>query len=297
MNSLKNVRALTGLASLFVLAAASFACSGPSGDESVTPRVETIDRTHQALGTGALKWANGTYTGCQNRSGSWSARISGTAAMTNAALSVVKDDTSCVLTLTSLEADATYAGNPSIAMGTAYANAGSAFSTGGGATAFYANAQLSAATFAADFSMTILFSDDLASASPSVNATYAAVSGSASESQVPAPSYALDFSGLTLQTNAAHVVQSATGSVVTSALGQTGESWVISSNQSLGSSYAAIDAEYALGTPASVGASIAISAFGLGGATLPTVRNLIISHTVSGVTAYEVIRVSFAAPL
>jgi hypothetical protein len=297
MNQLKNLRALTSLSFLAIAATSVVACSSPSGEESVEPHVATINRTHQALSTGALKWANGTYTGCQNRSGSWSARISGSGSMTNGALSVVKDDTNCVLTLTSLEADATYDGDPSIAMGVDYALAGSAFSTGGGAVAFYANADLSSVSFAGNFGMTILFSDDLADTSPTVHATYAAVTSTATESQVAAPSYALDFSGLTLQTNESHVVQSATGTVATTATGQTGESYVISESTTLGSAFADIDAEYALGTPAAVDASIAISAFDLGGKTLPALRNLIILHTESGVSAYEVIRITFAAPL
>lgn len=301
MNQLKNLRVLTSLSFLAIAATSVVACSSRSGEESVAPRVETINRTHQVLSTGALQWANGTYTNCQNRSGSWSARISGTADMTNAPLSVVKNDTSCTLTLTSLEADATYRGDPSIAMGVDYALAGSAFSLpvdgGPGPIAFYANADLSSVSFAGNFDMTILFSDNLADASPTVHATYAAVTSTASESQVAAPNYALDFNGLTLQTNVSHVVQSATGTVATTATGQTGESYVISENSSLGSTFADIDAEYALGTPAAVDTSIAISAFDLGGKTLPALRNLLILHTESGVAAYEVIRITFAAPL
>src|SRR4051794_15165340 len=106
----KTVRAFVGVSSVLALPASSFACSAPAGDELVQARVETIDRTHQALSTGALKWANGTYgAGCQShRGGSWSARISGTDDMDNPALSVVKNDSACVLRLTSLVADAAY---------------------------------------------------------------------------------------------------------------------------------------------------------------------------------------------
>ncbi|MDB5219517.1 MAG: hypothetical protein JWO86_7444 [Myxococcaceae bacterium] len=293
----KNARSIIGLSSVLALAASSFACSAPAGEESVEPRVETINRSHQALSSGALKWANGTFTGCQNRSGSWSARISGTDPMPHPALTVVKDDVDCTLTLTSLEADATYDGDPSIAMTTSYATSGSAFSTGGGSIAFYANADLSSASFAGNFGMTILFSDDLADTSPTVNATYATVTATASESQVVAPSYALDFGGLTLQTNVSHVVQSASGNVTTTATGQTGESYVISENTSLGLDFADVDAEYALGEPAAVGSSIAIDAFDLGGKTLPVTRTLIIQHAESGVPAYQVVRITFAAPL
>ena len=76
-----------------------------------------------------------------------------------------------ILTLTSLVADAEYVGSPSIAMS----------------------------------------ADDLADTSPSVSATYASVSGTASESQVPAPAYTASFGDLTLQTDVAFVVQLASG--------------------------------------------------------------------------------------
>ncbi len=293
---LKNVRAFVGVSSVLALAASSFACSAHGGDELVQARVETVDRTHQALSTGALKWANGTYgAACQSHRGeSWSARISGTDPMDNQALSVVKNDTACVLTLTSLVADAAYLAAPSIDMTDTYADAGSSFAVQDGNIAFYANAELSSTSFASDFTMTILFSDDLRSVSPSVTATYASVSGSASESQVPSPQYSLDFSGITLQTDIAGNVEAATGSVAVTALGQTGESYVINNNQSLGSTFADVDAAYSASSPATLGATIGMGAFGL--TQLSSVRNLIISHTESGVTSYEVIRITFNRP-
>jgi len=131
---------------------------------------------------------------------------------------------------------------------------------------------------------------------PSVTATYASVSGSASESQVPSPEYGASFSGITLQTDIDGNVETASGNVAMSALGQTGESYVVSSSQSLGSTFADVDAAFSGGEAATLGATIDIAAFGLGSAQLPTVRNLIISHTDSGVTAYEVIRVTFNRP-
>jgi hypothetical protein len=142
--------------------------------------------------------------------------------------------------------------------------------------------------------MTILFSDDLRSVSPSMTATYASVSGGASESQVPSPEYSASFEGITLQTDIAGNVETATGSVAMSALGQTGESYVISHDQSLGSTFADIDAAYSAGEAATLSETIDMGAFGL--TQLPTVRNLIISHTESGVTAYEVIRITVNRP-
>lgn len=305
MIKFKNIRALTGLSSLIAIAATSVAaCSPASREESVEPRVELVDRTSQALSSGLLKWANGTYgAGCTNRMGSWSVHIGAdTSVMTNPALSVLMNDTGCVLTLTGLEADDTYVGTPSIAMGTTYAATASSFApvvdSGPGPLTFYANAKLDSVSFASNFAMTILFSNSAASASacPPASSTFASVSATASESQVVAPDYTVGLSGVTIQTDVNDVVQSATGSVTTTAIGQTGEFYVISTNQSLGSTFAAMDAEYALGTPAAVAASIAVSDFALVGETLPKIRNLILTHTVSGVTAYRVIQITFNAP-
>lgn len=53
---------------------------------------------------------HGTYgAGCSTRSGNWSVRISGSAAMSYAPLSVVKNDSAYTLTLTELVADQTSA--------------------------------------------------------------------------------------------------------------------------------------------------------------------------------------------
>lgn len=286
------ISTLCTFASALAVAALSAAC----GSDSVSPTVQMIDRTSQALSTGTLTYVNGTYSGCTSRSGSWSARISGTDIsdpMPHAPLSVVLNDAACRLVLTELDADATYSAAPSIEMLTDYAPIASSFAVGAGPLAFYGNAKLSALSYDSAFIMTILFSDNLADASDSTSAQYAAVSSSVSESQVPAPDYTLGFTSFAMQTDVADVVQTTSGDIDATADAQTGELYVVSANQALGSTFAAIDAEYALGTPAALGASIAASELGLEGATLPTVRNLIVVHTVSGVSAYQVIRVTF----
>lgn len=303
MTNIKSVRAFVCLSSLLAIAGSSFACSVQSGEESVQPRVETINRTHQALSTGALKWVNGTYgEGCTNRSGAWSAHIGAdTSDMTNTALSVVKNDTGCVLTVTDLEADALYTGSRPIDLTASYALTASAFANGAGPIAFYGNAELGSVDYASDFTMTILFSDDLADASDSKGSSYASQTSTVSESQVVAPAYTTDFTDMQIQTDSNAYVQSTSGSAALNlAMGaRSGEKYVITSDQSLGSSFAAIDSAYGgAGTPATLGASIDASEFGLDGGSvhLPAVRNLIISHTESGVAAYEVIRVTFNAP-
>jgi hypothetical protein len=298
----ENIRALAALSSLIALAATPVgACTPASREDSVEPRVELVDESRQGLSTGLMKWVNGTYTGCTSRSGSWSAHVGADASvMTNAALSVVKDDTACVLALTGIEADATYAGAPSITLGTSYAGSASSFATvvdgGAGPLAFYANSTLDSVSFASHFTMTILFSANVASTSPSPDAGYATVSYSVTDSLVVPPDYTTDFSGVVLSASSEKVVSSATGNVTLSASGQTGELYVVSTDQSLGSTFEQVDEAYAQGTKYAVAASIEISAFTLVGQTLPKKRNLVISHAVDGVNAYQVIRITFNDP-
>lgn len=86
----------------------------------VSARAE-VATTTQALTAGSVTSVNGTYgAGCTGRSGSWSARVSGTDPLTYPPLTVVRNNAGCSLTLTSLVADQTYTGSPSIPLATAY---------------------------------------------------------------------------------------------------------------------------------------------------------------------------------
>ena len=113
--------------------------------------------------------------------------------------------------------------------------------------------------------------------------------------QVSAPDYWLDFSGYVIKADINHVVQSTTGAVSVMAGSHPGESYVVDTRQDLGWSFAAIDAAYSAGAAATLGATI--SDLGLAGTTLPVLRNVIILHTENGVKSYQVLRVTFNAPL
>jgi hypothetical protein len=146
------------LASLFVITA-PLACAEEVLPESVGANATLAAQTTSALTVGSLAAINGTYgAGCIARTGSWSVRVSGVAALANAALSVVKNNTACVLTVTSLVADQTYVATPAIALTGAYQASASAFSAGG--VVFHGNAKLGATTFASDFVVTLLYSQD-----------------------------------------------------------------------------------------------------------------------------------------
>ncbi|MDP9036398.1 MAG: hypothetical protein M3O50_16480 [Myxococcota bacterium] len=300
--------AVAGLLSIGVLGAVSGCGPSPSAD-SVGANVLLIDRTSQALSTGALTYANGTYSGCVSKAGSWSAFISGDGGMEYPALKVVKNDVNCALILTELVSTFDYRTSPSITLATTYAGSQSAFlldpEDGGASTsgvAFYANAKASGiGAFGADFTITVLLSDDLGAASPAATATYVAVTATApgdagaTATVVPSPNYTVGFGDLSIQTDVGQVVQTASGTVALNAGTQAGELYVIDSNQSLGSNFDSIDTAYGAGTPVAVAPTLLVGAFSLPTAQLPTVRNVIIVHTANYVRAYEVIRITFTA--
>jgi hypothetical protein len=300
MTSFSRLGSIFALASL-ALASATGGCAVAGGDGSVSGKAEVINRSSHALSVGALAWINGTYAGCQGHTDgdAWSLRISGSATMTYGALTVTKNDAACSLTVTELKADSIYESSPDITMTDAFQETASAFAkrvdTELQPTAFYANAKLSSTGFASDFTVTILYSDDVRGASPNVNATFAQVSGATTDTQVPAPDYTTDFSGMTIQTDVDSKVDSATGSLALGAGDHAGEKYVIVSG-SIGTSFAAADDAYAAGTKVDFSSSISAGSFLSNGDQLPATRTLIIMHAEEGVRAYEVIRITFNAP-
>lgn len=298
---------LLGIVSTLALSAVSSAgCSTPSGQQFVSPNVVLVNRTHQALSTGTLEWANGTYgSSCAaHANAAWSVRIGGVATMDHNALEVTMHDAACVLTLTALKGADTFLGDPAIAMGGTYKTGASAFAPSAAPLAFYGNAKLSAVTFNANFEIDILVSDNLSdteTGDAGAGQSFVMQTSTVSASAVIAPDYTLSFGALNITTDLAHVVQTATGDDVTATVGShAGEIYKVSTNQSLGTSFAAIDAEYKLaaddagiGTPTTMAALIPVSDFGLVTYTLPVVRTVIIAHTEHGVNAYEVIRITF----
>ena len=143
-------------------------------------------------------------------------------------------------------------GPPSILLGTAYALTGSTFATSdgdGGANpvAFYANALLDEVDYDDAFTMTVLFSDNLASTTPTTTATYATVSSNpAQEAQVPAPNYTVTFGGHDLQTDFNQLVQTRAASSTCGHGSNDGEFYVISATPDARSDGSmSIDAAYA----------------------------------------------------
>jgi len=284
--------------------AAVIALAAGCADDDVTAGGVSTNRASQQLAMSSLLYANGTYgAGCAERSGSWSVAIDGYAdARDHPALSVIKDNTACVLTLTELVADLTYGGAPTIALAGSYADDASAFSVSDAGTAFYANAKLNATTFAADFIVSIIYSDDPSLVSGgSQNAGYTTVTASAESNNVPAPGYAVDLTNLSIQVDNANVVDAASGTASLSLAdgAQAGEFFAVLTSDP-GTSFAAIDAAWgAVSSPTAMSQTIAASAFALGGADLTggLGRWIVILHAQAGVRSYEVIAVTFNPPL
>lgn len=288
------------------LAIAAMPACGMSDDVAALP--ETTDRTTHALSLGDILELNGSYgAGCKNRSGDWSVPLISLSSQTNTSLSVLKNNSACVLTLKTVrigvdeENAVLYDTGSNIALGADYKMAGSAFEESGtSAVKFYANARMEPdAGFANNFVLRFLFSNDPSAASASKNASFIIRTSSATTSAVSAPDYTASTAGLTLQTDADDIVESATGTVGLTDVSVTGDHYVVSTTDlSSSPSYADIDAAYLAGTESSLSGSnptIPAADFALVSEDLssPVLRSLIIAKTDNGNRAYEVITITF----
>jgi len=267
----------------------------------VEPKVEVVGITRAELGGSAVKAINGTYTGCASRSGAWSARVSGNDPLDHDALSVITHDTACQLTLTEVVADQHYLGT--MALAASWPSGATAYAPDGGATAFHANARLDSAAFESDFTISLVYSADVASTStPAVGATYATVTSTVQASSVPVPNYTASVTAnglaLTLQMDVLGIVLAASGSVSLTDGSQTGEKYVVDPGLlSAVPTYATVAAAYALGvkhTIAGADPQVPASQLGLLGLSLGgnVTRTIIVAHTVGVVTSFQLIKVT-----
>ncbi len=291
---------LARICALPLLACVAFAagCSHPD-DDSVAPRVEFINKTSQAIMGHEPGWINGTYGAhCTDRSGNWSARVTGSGAMTYDELTVVKNNAQCELTVTSIMGrdGEMYYGAPAIELATEFASAASKFARNEEPVTFLANAKVDAHDFSDGFTISLQYSDYMREGSESSTPTYATVSSTAASSSVPAPDYALSFDGFTVFKDNANIVTSVAGELGLTLGEVSGETFVVSSNQSLGSTFQDVDDEFMALSPTNLSGAISGAALGLEEAQLPTVRTIIIAHTSNGVRSYQVIRIAFGDP-
>ncbi len=291
-------------------------CGAPA-DQTVTAKGETVDRTSEALATGLLQWANGTYgASCQsNASGSWSLALTGgSPMMDHSALAVTQKDPNCALTLTQLvtneSSKTTYVpitGSPaaSILLGGSYQGSPVEFSTSSmSPVKFYANAFMNPSDFSANFTVTVAYSDDPKSVSGTIMASYSTVTASGSPSQLAAPDYSLDLSGLSFTTDASasNFVESVSGNVVLDYHSVSGTTYWIDTTDALGASpsFATIDAAYGAGTSVTAAMNVTITptlaalGFTAGSTATPVSRSIVVQRlATNGVKAYEQLRITF----
>jgi len=279
-----------GAAGVLVCALSVSACSG---EASVNGKTGVIDKRSELLLSSDLESVNGTYgVGCTDRSGAWSAEIEPGAALDNDELSVVLNDTGCVLTVTELRTTVgALVAAPAFALTTSYKVSASEF---GAPLEFYANAKLNSVSFASDFTLTILYSDDPALAVDDTAATFDEVQAVAAGQSLAAPDYAIDLSTLLYGTDAGDVVTSASGSVGLTAGMVAGQTYVVVDDSGL-DTHEELDAAFIAGVPAAIGATVPASAFTLIGddLTIPQKRTLIFANTQDDVVSYQRFEITF----
>jgi len=207
----------TSVASLFALlgvCAVGAGCAQPTGNDKVGARLTVLGTAGSALSASDISSISGTYGGaCADHASD------GTDGWLLAAgtstLAVAKDDTDCVLTIQYISSgELTWTGTPAIALDSAntWKDAPSVFASSGQAS-FYANAKISALSFAADFGITLLVSDTPSARTSDKAATFGTVNGSVTSQTVPAPDYTIDTSHMDIEKDADAVVLSTSGFV------------------------------------------------------------------------------------
>jgi len=291
-----NLKNLGPIGVLWIALLTQAACGS---QESATASAVAVDRTTQALTIGQLASVNGTYGAlCRARAGAWSVAIATGATLDHTALSVVLNDSACVLTMTSLHTDTgDILAMPAIMLTASYQATPSAF---GSPAAFYANAKLNAVNFAANFQVNIIFSNDSSLATMDNIASLATVVATATAAgSVPAPNYTLDVSGLSVITDASNIVQTVSGAAILTTGSVPGQQYlVVSAVGPLGPypyTYAAIDTAFKAGTPTSISSTILAAQFVLvgGDLTTPQVRTVIVANAASGFVSYEAFKITF----
>ncbi len=294
------------------LSVTTLACSlltgcGPS---EVKPRLDPIDHFTSALSLGSLLEVNGSYgTNCLNRSGSWSTGIAGFSSLTNPQLSVIKDDTACDLSLSSLRigtvmTNKLYSPASAMALGSSYANSGTALKDDPmNPIAMYLNARITPdLSFTSDFTIQMVYSDDPRLATGTKAASYGIAQSSVSAGSVTPPDYTLSLSNLSIEADAGNIVLSVSGTADLTDVMTTGQQYAITStNLGATPTIAEVEADFAAATQYAISGanpSIPGARFNLGSQNLTNgvTRNLIIQNLVSGTASYERFLITFNKP-
>jgi len=287
-------------------------CSLHTGcaSQEVKPGIDPIDQIRGALSLGSLLEVNGTYGGsCLQRSGSWSVGVGGFSNLTNSALSVIKNDTSCSLSMSSLRfgtvpSNTLYSPASALSLGSSYAGNGSAIKDNpGNPVAVYVNGRITPdLSFSSNFTIQLVYSDDPSLATGSKSASYGIAQSTVSGGTVTPPDYTLSLTNLAIEVDAGDVVLSTSGTGDLTDVVTTGQLYAITST-SLGASptLAEVDADFAGATQYAISGanpSIPAARFNLVGADLTSgvTRNLIVQNLQSGTASYERFLITFNKP-
>lgn len=290
------------------LVVGAVALGGCSQEESL-PKLDLVDKASKALTTSTVRAIKGTYGGgCISRSGTWALGLNGFSP-SESALSVIKNNSACSLDVTEIHAGtlaspSMYAMAAPLTLSASYQSNGQAFMLDGmGSTVFYANFRIQPnLSFSTDFTLQMIYSDDATEVTASRSAQYSVQSSSASDSNVPPPDYTISLTGLTIQTDADDVVQSASGSAQLTDVSVNGEKYVIDLDTlSATPTFAEIDALFTGGTQhdlTGTNPTIPAADFSLGGIDLTAAkkRNIIVANIENGTRAYQIFRVTFNHP-
>jgi hypothetical protein len=280
------------------------------GDSAVLPRLDPVDRITGDLAIGSLLEVNGAYgNNCLQRTGSWSVGIAGFSSLTNSALSVIKNDSACQLSISSLRigsamTNSLYSPSSAIALGSSFAGSGTALKDDPmNPVSLYLNSRITPdLSFAGDFTIEMVYSDDPRLATGMKSATYGVASSSVSAGAVTPPDYTLSLASLAIEADAGDVVLSVSGNAALSDVMTTGQLYAITSTN-LGSSPSYMDVMTDFGaatqyTISGANPTIAASRFNLVGVDLTSgvTRNLIVQNTVSGTASYQRFLITFNKP-
>ncbi len=308
----KSIHASTraaALVSLLALAAGT-ACTS-NADENVSPKIAVTNRSKSALVAAGITALDGTYgASCDGRTlgEAWSVTVSGAPVLANPTLSVRKNDSDCTLTVTNVVVDQdVYVGTPAITLATSYAGSASAFKdVPGDPVDFFANARISASSFATDFTIDVLVTDDTNDgASASKQGEFATQSSTVAASNLAAPNYTMGLSSFTMLTDVDDVVTSVGGYAQLVAGTTTGQTYAIHGDLLTSSATLAEIASAYSGAAVSGNIvdltllRIPAADFDVVGADLtaaPAVRTVILRNEDQGVISYQLVGVSFSKP-
>lgn len=310
MNTFIKTLTKMSLAFCFLGTAALSGCSKGSG---VDAKIALYDRSSQALSIGTVNALGGTYgAACDERSGDWNVGLPGYMGTVTNPLSVVLDDTNCVLTVTSLLVNSTtYEADPAIDLGLSYQQDASAFKnpldTGHETdVVFYGNSKISSMDFGANFTISMLYSDKPDSASGSAGSTFQAETASISADNVDPPDFTtFNTSSLGIEVNVSKIVTSvaAMGKVAMSGATVLGDHYAVVTDLDLSGTptYNTVDAAFLARTQTSFSAQpvdVPVSALSLIGEDLTTSikRFIIISHLQNGARSYQVVTLTISGP-